>query len=65
MYDIRVNFHNGEHYSPNVSHFFREGAWTRLIDLPGGDRRIRSVDFRYRTAHRGEGRAVVEVWGLE
>jgi hypothetical protein len=32
-----------------------------VIDLPGGDRRIRSIDFAYRTAHRGEGRAVVEV----
>jgi len=63
MYNIRVNFDNGEHWSPDTRVQFREGSWSRTIDLPGAERRIRSIDFWYRSQHRGEGKAVVEVWG--
>jgi len=64
MYDIKVNFANGESYSPDIRHHFREGGWSRIIDLPGLKRVIKSVEFWYKTTHRGEGRAKVDVWGL-
>jgi hypothetical protein len=63
MYDIRVHFANGDHFSPGIRHHFREGSWSRTIDLPGGERIIKSIEFWYRTSHRGEGRANVDVWG--
>jgi hypothetical protein len=63
MWDIRIHFGNGEVYSPAIRHQFREGSWSRTIDLPGASRVIKSVEFWYRTSHRGEGRANVDVWG--
>jgi hypothetical protein len=63
MYNVRVNFGNGEHWSPDTRFEFREGTWSRTIDLPGGVRHIRSIDFWYRTEHRGEGKAIVTAWG--
>lgn len=64
MWDIRVHFGNGEMFSPEVRHHFRDGSWSRIIDLPGAARVITKVEFVYRTAHRGEGRAKVELWGM-
>ena len=61
---VRVNFGNGEQFEPDVRHHFREGNWSRVIDLPGNHRIIRSVELWYRTEQRGEGRAKVAVWGL-
>ena len=64
MYDVKINFLNGESYSPAIRHHFTEGSWSRQIDLPGASRVIKSIEFRYKTSHRGEGRANVDVFGL-
>lgn len=64
MWDIKVHFANGEIFSPPVRHQFREGAWSRVIDLPGNTRVIRKIGFFYRTAPRGDEGAKVEAWGL-
>jgi len=64
MWDIKVHFGNGEVFSPPLRHHFRDGSWSRVIDLPGNTRVITKIGFLYRTAHRGEGRAKVEAWGL-
>jgi len=61
MIDLAVQFGRGEAFHPEVSAVFRENSRTKVIDLPGDDRRIRSIEFRYRNL-RGGPRARVQVW---
>jgi hypothetical protein len=42
---------------------FNEGERSRVIDLPGVARIIRSITFNYRSLRNGEGRATVNVYG--
>ena len=63
MYDVLVVFENGEKWSPNVRHTFGPGSTSRTIDLPGGKRNIRNVQFKYGNLP-GAGMAQVEVWAL-
>jgi hypothetical protein len=64
MYDIRMTFGNGEVFVPSVRHHFQEGSWSRRIDLPGGYRHIRRIEFWYKAAQPGAGPARIVVWGL-
>lgn len=64
MYDIRVVFGNGEAFSPQTRVEFREGSWSRTIDLPGDARIIRRIEFWYRSEFK-RGRATVRVYGRE
>jgi len=64
MYDIRVIFGDGRVFSPETRVNFRQGSWSRTIDLPGGARVIRRVEFAYRSELK-RGRAVVRVYGLD
>jgi len=61
MIDFEIKFGNGEKWHPGMNYFFREGTRTRVLDLPGDDRTIKFVDFRYRNIP-GEGHARVQVW---
>ena len=61
---FQVNFPRGTAYAPAVNHYFRENQRTRVIDLPGDDRTISSIDLRYRNLPGG-GRARVQVWGFK
>lgn len=63
VYDIVVTFGNGETFEPKVRHTFKEGTRTRAIDLPGKDRFIKRIDFRYGNLPGG-GRATLVVYGL-
>lgn len=63
MYNIRVTFGDGESFSPDTRINFREGSWSRTIDLPGAERVVRRVEFFYRSEGR-RGRATVRVYGL-
>jgi hypothetical protein len=62
MYNIRLTFGNGDTWSPNTRVFFRQGSWSRLIDLPGPVRVIRKIEFWYRSRLR-RGQATVRVFG--
>lgn len=62
MYNIRVVFGNGEAFSPETRVEFRQGSWSRTIDLPGDARVIRRIEFWYRSELK-RGRAVVRVYG--
>jgi hypothetical protein len=59
---MTVTFGNGETFSPDLKHRFKEGATTRVIDLPGERRAIKSIEFNYRRFDRGEGKATVAVY---
>jgi hypothetical protein len=62
MYNIRITFGNGDTWSPNTRVLFRQGSWSRLIDLPGPARVIGKIEFWYRSRLR-RGQATVRVFG--
>ena len=64
LLDLNVVFRNGTSWSPRLRHFFREGSSTRVIDLPGSDRRIDRIELTYAKIH-GRGRARVEIHGRD
>jgi hypothetical protein len=59
--DLTVNFADGTHFSPPTKHVFGPNSRSRVIDLPGAQRIIRSVDLRYGNLPGG-GRAQAELW---
>jgi hypothetical protein len=61
MFDIQVTFGDGQRFSPTTRLIFNERTRSRVIDLPGGDRVIRKVEFKYGNLPGG-GRAQVELW---
>jgi len=61
MFDVDVTFGDGSHFSPPTRHVFSPETRSHVIDLPGRDRVIRSVAFRYGNLPGG-GRAQAEVW---
>src|SRR5579863_1763323 len=63
MYDLRMTFGNGEVFEPSVRIHFQEGSWSRRIELPGGHRHIRKIEFWYKGS-QPTGQARVGVWGL-
>lgn len=62
LLDFEITFGNKEKFHPEVRHVFKEGSRTRVIDLPGDERVIKSIDLKYKNLPGG-GRARVEVWG--
>ena len=63
LLDFRIEFDDRTEYRPRLSHFFREGQRTRVIDLPPSEHVIRFIDLRYKNTPGG-GPASVEIWGL-
>jgi hypothetical protein len=61
LHDLTVTFGNGTSWSANIRQYFREGARSRVIDLPKGGRALRQIDFAYSNLPGG-GRASVQVW---
>jgi hypothetical protein len=63
MRDIRVTFGDGETFHPATRLEFGPGSETRAIDLPGGNRIIRKIDFVYRKTSGIFRKATVSVYG--
>jgi hypothetical protein len=68
LVDFKVVFGKGEPWQPGVTHFFREGQRTRVIEFPESAwgntaRSIKAIEFAYRNVP-GEGHARVQVWGF-
>jgi hypothetical protein len=61
MIDLAVQFRRGEMFHPEVNAAFRENSRTQVIDLPGDERAVRAIEFKYRNL-RGGARARVQVW---
>ncbi|MBK9034849.1 MAG: hypothetical protein IPL61_26900 [Myxococcales bacterium] len=61
LFDVVVVFGDGTSFSPGTRLVFGQGAWSRDIDLPGGNRAIRRVEFRYGNLPGG-GKAQLELW---
>jgi len=62
LIDFRITFADSSIYQPRLSHFFKEGARTRVLDLPPSEKIIRSIDIRYRNLPGG-GSARVQIFG--
>lgn len=60
LIDLEIKFATGRSHHPTTRHFFREGSRSRVFDLPGDDRVIRSVELRYKNV--GKGSAKVQIW---
>jgi hypothetical protein len=61
--DMVVVYSNGADDAIPLRTLIRAGGRSRLIDLRGGDRYIRRIEFTYRSVPNGRGRAQVEVYG--
>lgn len=61
LIDLEIKFVTGRSYHPATRHYFREGSRSRMFDLPGDDRMIRSIELRYKNV--GTGSAKVQIWG--
>jgi hypothetical protein len=61
--DMNVYFENGEKLYVELRNNFREGSESRVIDLPGGIRRLKKIEFLYETIGFVKGKARVAVWG--
>ncbi len=61
--DMVVVYSNGADDNIPLRTLIRAGERSRLIDLRGGDRYIRRIEFTYRSVPNGRGRAMVEVFG--
>jgi len=63
MHSARVNYANGTSQQLKLKHSFRAGTDSRIIDLNGNKRRIKSIDFWYDTNNRSRKRAKILVFG--
>ncbi|MBX7192835.1 MAG: hypothetical protein K1X94_12290 [Sandaracinaceae bacterium] len=61
LFDVTITFGDGQTFSPGTRLVFGRDTPSRTIDLPGGNRVIRRVDFRYANLPGG-GRAQLELW---
>jgi hypothetical protein len=62
LHHLKVNFGDGSSYTPETRLVFGANSRSGVIDLPGSERVIRSVEFSYGNLP-GSGRAEVELWG--
>lgn len=62
--DMDIYFENGEKMNVPLKSRFRQGQESRVIDLPGGVRQLKKIEFLYETIGFRKGRARIAVWGL-
>jgi hypothetical protein len=61
MFDVVFTFGDGTRFEPSTRHVFSANTRSHVIDLPGNERIIRTVEFRYGNLPGG-GRAQAELW---
>jgi hypothetical protein len=65
MYDMKVYFDNGSVQDVSIRALIRQGGESRVIDLDGGLRHIKRIEFWYETKGFRRGKARVAVWGFK
>lgn len=63
LFDVKVSFESGDEFDAKFRGRFLADRDTQIIDLPGGERRVTRVDFRYKSLKQSARRAVIELWG--
>jgi len=61
--DMDVYFENGDKFDVSIRNRIPKGGESRVIDLPGGSRNIKKIEFWYETKGFLKGRARVAVLG--
>jgi hypothetical protein len=61
--DMNVYFENGDKFDVAIKQRIAQGGESRVIDLPGGSRNIKKIEFWYETKGLVKGRGRVQVWG--
>jgi len=61
--DMDVYFENGDKFDVSIKQRIGKDGESRLIDLPGGSRSIKKIEFWYETKGLVKGRGRVQVWG--
>lgn len=64
MWNVKFEFGNGEPYSPDTRHEFKEGSRSVNWDFPGEARIIKKVSFWYKSKIK-EGKATIRVYGKQ
>lgn len=65
IFNVVVEYGNGQREAFDTRLVFHEGSRSRPLQLAGGTRRIRAVEFRYKTVGTWiDGRAHVLVYGV-
>lgn len=64
VYNMHIEFGNGQVVDVPTRLEFRRGGESREIDLPGDQRYIKTVQFLYETLGRRQGRARVQIFGV-
>ena len=65
MYDMKVYFDNGTMQDVLIRAHIPQGGESRVIDLDGGLRHIKRIEFWYETKGFRKGRSRVAVWGYK
>ncbi len=65
MYDMKVYFDNGDVQDVSIRIRIPQGGESRVIDLDGGLRHIKRIEFWYETKGFRKGRSRVAVWGYK
>jgi hypothetical protein len=63
--DVDVVYGNGQKDDIQIRNRIKAGGETRAIDLKGGDRFIKRVEFVYKSKPSFKGQATVELWGKD
>lgn len=63
MYDMKIHFDNGTTQDVQLRNRFAQGSESRVIDLDGGLRHLKKIEFTYETKGFVRGRSRVAVWG--
>ena len=61
--DMKVHFDNDEVQDIAIRNKIRQGGESRIIDLTGGLRHLKKIEFWYETKGFVKGRSRVAVWG--
>lgn len=65
IYDLDVVFDNGQHQDIAVKNTFQPNSESRVLDLPGNTRRIKSIVIKYRSqGNLLNQKAFVQFWGM-
>jgi hypothetical protein len=65
LLDMKVHFMNGDVIDVEIRNFIPAGGETRVIDLPGVNRRIEKVVFWYKSLKKKDKEARIRLWGKQ
>lgn len=65
VYDMKIHFDNDAVQDVSLRAHIPQGGQSRIIDLDGGVRHIKKIEFWYETKGFLKGKARVAVWGRQ